>query len=109
MFAITREERVAVVWVLITAFLGVVANYCVKACSYSSGISSINENIGKININSAGRQDLLSVRGIGEKLAGRIIDYRQEKGPFSRVEDLMSVKGMTSFRYNKIKEYICLE
>ncbi len=49
---------------------------------------------GKININTATAEELISLKGIGEALAQRIIEYRGASGPFETVDDLMNVKGI---------------
>ncbi len=48
----------------------------------------------KVNINSAGLNELQKLPRIGPKLAQRILDYRKEHGPFKRPEDLLKVKGI---------------
>lgn len=48
----------------------------------------------KVNINRAGRDDLMRVYRIGDELADRIIHYREEHGPFKRPEDLLQVPGI---------------
>lgn len=47
-----------------------------------------------VDINSADADLLMSLPGIGEVLAGRIIAYREEHGPFTCVDDLINVKGV---------------
>ena len=47
-----------------------------------------------VNINTAGKAELMSVRGIGEKRAEAIIAYREQHGPFKSVDDLESVQGI---------------
>ena len=66
--------------------------------------SSIYE--GKVNINTATLEYLDSLPGIGEVIAQRIIDYRNENGPFKRIEDLKNVYGIADTRFNEIKDYI---
>jgi competence protein ComEA len=47
-----------------------------------------------VNINTAGKAELMAVRGIGEKRAEAIIAYREEHGPFKTVDDLANVQGI---------------
>jgi competence protein ComEA len=52
------------------------------------------ELTGTININTATAADLERLPGIGAKTAGRIIEYRQKNGGFKKIEDLMNVRGI---------------
>lgn len=56
----------------------------------------------KININTAGAEELQRLNGIGEKLSERIIDYREKNGSFEKTEDIMNVSGIGSGIYAKI-------
>ena len=47
------------------------------------------------NINSASKIELMELPGIGEKLANRIIAYREENGPFKAIGDIMNVSGIS--------------
>ena len=53
-----------------------------------------HDDSGRVNINTAGLSELCALPGIGESLAGRIIDYREQNGPFARPEDIMRVSGI---------------
>jgi competence protein ComEA len=44
--------------------------------------------------------------GIGDTLAGRIIDYRVKNGPFKRIEDIKNVSGIGEKRYEAIEDMI---
>ena len=61
---------------------------------------------GRININTASRGELMDLSGIGEVLAGRIIEYRERNGGFSRIEDLRNVSGIGEKRFEAIKDDI---
>jgi len=60
----------------------------------------------KIDINRAEPWLLEALPGIGESRAQAIVDYRNENGPFKRIEDLFRVKGIGEGTFNKIKDYI---
>lgn len=64
---------------------------------------------GKININTAGQDELMRLKGIGEKLAGRIIADREENGAFARIEDITRVPGIGEVTYLGICEDITVE
>jgi len=61
---------------------------------------------GKVNINSAGASELQSLPRVGPKLAQRILDYRKEHGPFKRTEDLLKVKGIGEKMYRNFKDQV---
>lgn len=60
----------------------------------------------KCNINTAGREDLKNLYGIGDVLAERITIYREENGKFKSIYELLNIKGMGKSIFNKIKDYI---
>lgn len=60
---------------------------------------------GLININTATADELKTLNGIGDVMAGRIIEYRSSRA-FKNIEDIMSVDGIGSRTYEKIKDHI---
>jgi competence protein ComEA len=60
----------------------------------------------RIDINRAEPWLLEALPGIGEVLAQRIVDYRNEHGPFGTVEDLLRVSGISVGTLEKIRDYI---
>ena len=62
--------------------------------------------LNKININQALSADLQLLPGIGEVTAERIIEYREQTGKFSTIEDLMNVKGIGVKKFAKLKNLI---
>lgn len=66
------------------------------------------ENSKMVNINTASVAQLMTLSGIGASTAKSIISYREEKGPFLRIEDIMNVPGIKEGKYNKIKDDICI-
>ncbi len=69
---------------------------------------SVSENqVGfKININTATKEELMKLPGIGEQTAERIIQHRKIYGEFKRIEDIMNVKGIGQKKFEKIKNYL---
>lgn len=64
---------------------------------------------GLVNINTAGKEELMTLPGIGESKAEKIIAYRDENGGFSQTEDLMLISGIKEGLFNKVKDYICVK
>ena len=63
----------------------------------------------RININTASKEELLSLKGIGDSRAQDIINYRTENGKFAAIEDIMKVPGIKQGAFNKIKDNIRVE
>lgn len=61
---------------------------------------------GKVNINTASREELMTLPGIGEAKAGSIISYREMQGSFQSVEEIMQIEGIKEGVYEKIKDQI---
>ena len=62
-----------------------------------------------ININKAGINQLISLPGIGEKTAQKIVLLREERGEFKMLEELKDVKGIGEVKFNKIKKFLYIE
>ena len=71
------------------------------AAAEAAGASS-----GKVNLNTAGKEELMTLSGIGESRAGAIIRYREQNGPFTSIEEIMQIDGIKEKSFEKIKEHI---
>ena len=60
----------------------------------------------KVNINTAGKEELMTLGGIGASRAEDIIAYREKHGSFQKIEDIMKVSGIKDAAFEKIKEDI---
>ena len=66
-------------------------------------------NDGILNINLATKEELMTLDGIGESKAAKIIDYRNENGSFKSIEDLKQISGIGNNIFSKISSYITVE
>lgn len=61
---------------------------------------------GKVNINTATVEELITLPGIGHAKAKAIVDYREKNGDFGAIDGLLSVDGIGSGVFQKLKEYV---
>ena len=61
---------------------------------------------GKVNLNTAGKEELMTLSGIGEARAQAILTYREEHGPFLSIEEIMNIEGIKEKSFSKIKDEI---
>lgn len=61
---------------------------------------------GRIDVNTASKEQLMTIPGIGESKADSILAYRKENGNFASPEDIMNITGIKEGLYSKIKDYI---
>jgi len=59
-----------------------------------------------IDINTATREELTAIPGLGPSISGAIINCRKKKGKFSVMDELKAVKGVGKVKYERIKEYV---
>jgi competence protein ComEA len=64
---------------------------------------------GKVNINRATKEQLMTIPGIGEAKADSIIAYRETNGDYAAIEDIMNVSGIKDGLFQSMKEYITVD
>ena len=92
----------------VCALVGLLALQPLAAQTASKGSSSraAKPTTAVVNLNTASAAELEALPGVGAKMAARIIDYRQKKGPFKKVEELMNVQGIGEKNFLKLKPQI---
>ena len=61
---------------------------------------------GKVNINTATVEQLQTLPGVGQKLAARIVEYRQKSGGFKSTQEIVNVKGLGEKNFQKIQGFL---
>lgn len=74
--------------------------------NYSEVVESQAVDDGKVNLNTASKEELKSLPGVGESKAGSIISYRESNGGFQSIEDIMQIPGIKEGLFEQIKDFI---
>ncbi len=74
-----------------------------------TGTLDAEHDAGPVRVNSASKGALMSLPGIGEVMAERIILERQDNGPFRSVEDLKRVRGIGSRRVEQLRPLVIID
>jgi len=109
MFDFTQEERKVVLFLVAVSLMGIGVNSIVKHFSGGKTVASFSRDLGKVDLNSADKKLLMAISGIGEKLADRIIEYREKHEGFSDINELKDIKGVNETKFLRIKEYLAIK
>ena len=69
----------------------------------ADGQTKPDSGSGKVNLNTAGKEERMTLSGIGESRADAIIAYREANGPFGAVEEIMNIEGIKEKMFEKIR------
>ena len=78
---------------------------CVVEPKYTNLENDVDQISGLVNINTASKEDLMTLTGVGESKADAIIKYRKQN-KFEKIEDIMNITGIKESLFNKIKDEI---
>lgn len=122
MFSLEKAERYVVIILVLTLLTGLgvlVYKRSRPGPAVEIGRFSVSEKARvrtdvaaeklRVNINEAGIDELTRLKGVGQVLAQRIIDYRSSHGPFVTAPDITRVSGIGPSLYAKIKDEISTE
>lgn len=109
MLNLTRQERLALLFVAALLILGAVINHSLKKNPAWLKTLEIKEATSKpliVDINSAREEDLKALPGIGPVIAASIVSYRSLNGPFKTIDDLAKIKGIGPKKLSRMREYL---
>lgn len=84
---------------------GAAGNYAVET-ERAAASSELTPDVTPVDINTAGVEELATLPGIGEKLAERIVKYREDNGDFTSVDDLVNVSGIGEGKLEALRDYV---
>ncbi len=108
MFQLTPQEKTALAAFMTVCLIGSIITWSLNRDLRP--VHWIKTSSAKIkedppDINTATVEQLIKLPGVGPKSAVRIVDYRNNYGPFIILDDLRKVKGMSKVNIQKIKDY----
>ncbi|MEJ2077883.1 MAG: helix-hairpin-helix domain-containing protein [Acidobacteriota bacterium] len=86
-----------------SVFLAVIAMFGLMVCA---SVDALAQPSKVIDINAASVQELDELPGIGPAIAARIVEYREKNGPFSKIEDLMEVRGIGEKKFLNLQDRV---
>jgi len=107
---LTLQERRVLIFLLFLVVMGLGIDYLRKTNSslkiHLEDFINIGEEENKFDLNQIDKETLIRLPGIGEKIAKRIIEYRQKYGSFKDLQELRKVKGIRTSTYEKLKDFL---
>ncbi len=110
MFYLSRQERQVTIFLSALALFGLGVDFALKINSPIKSFLVPSANLGKINLNKASLEELISSRCLPKKTAEQIIQYRAScGGALESLEELKEIKGIGDSRYQKLEELFYVE
>jgi competence protein ComEA len=95
-------RRMRLAWAIVLCVGLVVAPLTALA---QQGSAPSNE---KVNLNTATLEQLQTLPGVGPAIAKSIVEYRTKVGKFSKIEDILNVKGIGEKKYQRMKDRLTI-
>ena len=101
-----RLTTVIVAALALTPWAAVAADQSVDKSGHMTTVSTGVGADAKVNINTASVKELMTLKGVGHKVAERIVEYREAHGPFKKADDLRKVEGIGQGLWQRNRERI---
>ena len=111
MIALTKQERYVLLILAAVLFAGSLFNFVFKKYPQLENIVNLIDSdklYPKVDINTATLEELISIPYIGDYTAQKIIEYRQENGRFTSIDQLQSVQGIKEKNFQKFSKFIII-
>jgi len=97
-----RSKKMPIAWALILCLGANLAMIHPIAMAQQSSAQSTT--VEKVNLNTATAEQLQAIPGIGPAMAKRVLEYRTKVGKFTKIEDILNVKGIGEKTFQKMKD-----
>jgi competence ComEA-like helix-hairpin-helix protein len=108
MDSFTHQEKLTFLFIISSLILGLGVMHFKKSHPQVPA-AGLDINMSALQINETSHSELTGLPGIGEVLAGRIMDHRKQNGPFTSKEEIKKVKGIGPKKFEAIKEFLIVE
>lgn len=109
MFYFTKQEKTVLSVFILIMISGSILQYAFKKYPGLGDIVNLIDSdiiYAKVDINTASVEELIDIPYIGAYTASNIIRYREEHGPFKRIDQIKDVKGIRDANYKKFYKYL---
>lgn len=109
MISLTRKERLVLILLSISIAVGMLARYVFAAFPAAQKVFNVANDYQdylKLDVNRVTFDELKAIPYLGEKLAGRILDYREKQGTIKRLDELQTLAGVGAFKFQVIKKHL---
>ncbi len=104
--ALATRRLAAGILAIALAAAGTAPAFAAPPPSSGGGGSAKPAPLAPLDVNTASAADLQSVPGIGKALAQRIVEFREKNGPFAQVDDLVKIRGIGEKSIVRLKPYL---
>ena len=107
-YSATVKLSILIIIASLTLFASCGRNEQAPDASEASPAANTSQTKPCVNLNTAAERELITLAGVGEVMARKIIEYREQNGPFRRPQDIIIIDGFSEQKYRAISDRICV-